>query len=119
MKKLIAAIALLLAMTTPAAAQDSTLYRGGQIITMDGDAPKTVEAVVTRGDRIAFVGDEAGARAAAGKDAAIHDLHGPTMLPGFVDAHSHSSALLPMARDRKSTRLKSRPSCASRRPSSH
>src|SRR3546814_6156640 len=54
-------------------------------------------AVVTKGDRIAFVGDEAGARAAAGKDATIHDLHGATMLPGFVDAHSHFSAMMQMA----------------------
>src|SRR3546814_14899435 len=41
--------------------------------------------------------DEAGARAAAGADAAIHDLHGATMLPGFVDAHSHFSAMMQMA----------------------
>src|SRR3546814_15666475 len=64
---------------------------------MDGDTPKTVEAVVTRGDRITFAGNEAGARATAGKDAAIHDLRGATMLPGFVDAHSHFSAMMQMA----------------------
>ena len=60
-----------------------------QIVTMDGDTPTTVEAVVTHGDRIAFAGTEKAARKAAGKDAAIHDLHGATMLPGFIDAHSH------------------------------
>src|SRR3546814_8168836 len=64
---------------------------------MDGDSPQTVEAVVTKDGRIAYVGDEAGARAAAGADAAIHDLHGATMLPGFVDAHSHFSAMMQMA----------------------
>src|SRR3546814_8437166 len=52
------------------------IYRGGPIVTMDGDSPQTVEAVVTKDGRIAYVGDEAGARAAAGADAAIHDLHG-------------------------------------------
>lgn len=95
--KIAAAIALLLATTAPVIAQDTTLYRGGPIITMDGDTPKTVEAVVTKSDRIAFAGDEAGARAAAGKEAAVHDLHGATMLPGFVDAHSHFSAMMQMA----------------------
>src|SRR3546814_18217236 len=95
--KITAAIALLLAMTAPTIAQDSVLYRGGPIVTMDVDTPITVEAVVTKGDRIAFVGDEAGARAAAGKDATIHDLHGATMLPGFVDSHSHFSPKLQMA----------------------
>ncbi|MDO9363361.1 MAG: amidohydrolase [Sphingopyxis sp.] len=88
MKRLTTAIALLIA-ATPAIAQDATLYRGGPIITMDGDTPRTVEAVVTRGDRIAFAGSEKQARKAAGKDAAVRDLGGATLLPGFIDAHSH------------------------------
>src|SRR3546814_9597574 len=93
--KITAAIALLLAMTTPAIAQDSVLYRGGPIVTMDGDTPKTVEAVVTKGDRIAFVGDEAGARAAAGKDATIRigSLVGAIQRRGDVRSEEHPSAL--------------------------
>lgn len=87
-----AAIALLLATTTPVIAQEAIIYRGGPIVTMDGDTPKMVEAVVTRGDRIAFAGTEKAARKAAGKDAAIRDLKGATMLPGFIDAHSHFTA---------------------------
>ena len=58
MKSTTAAIALLLANTAPATAQDTTLYLGGPIITMDGDTPQTVEAVLTKGDRIAFAGSE-------------------------------------------------------------
>lgn len=82
--------ALLLTIAAPASAQDSaTLYRGGPIITMDGDTPQTVEAVVTRDGRIAFAGPEKEARTAAGKDVAIRDLKGATLLPGFIDAHSH------------------------------
>lgn len=82
--------ALLLIIAAPASAQDSaTLYRGGPIITMDGDTPQTVEAVVTRDGRIAFVGAEKAARKAAGKDAVVRDLKGATLLPGFIDAHSH------------------------------
>lgn len=96
MKSIIAAIALTLA-TGQASAQDSILYRGGTIITMDGDTPQTVEAVVTTGDRIAFAGSEGEARKAAGKDVAIHDLKGATMLPGFVDAHSHFAVAMQMA----------------------
>ena len=89
MKSTTAAIALLLANTAPATAQDTTLYLGGPIITMDGDTPQTVEAVLTKGDRIAFAGSEKQARAAAGDGAVVHDLNGATMLPGFIDAHSH------------------------------
>ncbi|MDR7061678.1 MULTISPECIES: amidohydrolase [unclassified Sphingopyxis] len=97
MKFIAAAIALLLATTAPATAQDTTLYRGGPIVTMDGDTPQTVEAVVTRGDRIAFAGPEKQARKAAGKDAAIRDLKGATLLPGFIDAHSHFTLATMMA----------------------
>ena len=89
MKRLTAAVALLLATSAPAIAQDTILYRGGPIVTMDGNAPQTVEAVVARGGRIAFAGIEKQARKAAGKDAVIHDLGGATLLPGFIDAHSH------------------------------
>lgn len=87
--KFTAAIALLLAMTAPAIAQDTTIYRGGPIITMDGDTPQTVEAVVARDGRIAFAGSEKQARKAAGKDPVVHELKGATLLPGFIDAHSH------------------------------
>lgn len=91
MKAIIAAIAAsLLTVAAPASAQDSaTLYHGGPIITMDGDTPQTVEAVVARDGRIVFAGPEQAARAAAGDDAAIRDLKGATLLPGFIDAHSH------------------------------
>lgn len=91
MKAIIAAIAAsLLVIAAPARAQDSgTLYHGGPIITMDGDTPRTVEAVVVRDGRIVFAGPEKAAREAAGEDAVIRDLKGATLLPGFIDAHSH------------------------------
>ncbi|WP_411339019.1 amidohydrolase [Sphingopyxis sp. J-6] len=89
MKLTAALAALLLTAAAPAAARDTILYRGGAIVTMDGDTPQTVEAVVTRGDRIAFAGSEKEARRAAGKGATVRDLAGATMLPGFIDAHSH------------------------------
>lgn len=86
-----ASLATGLSLVTPAAAKDAaaTLWYGGTIITMDGDKPTTAEAVVERNGAIVFVGPESAARKAAGKDAKSHDLHGATMLPGFVDAHSH------------------------------
>ena len=87
------ALALMLAtLAAPAIAQDATLYRGGTIITMDGDTPRMVEAVVTSGDKIAFAGPEAEARKGAGPSPVVHDLQGATMLPGFIDAHSHFTA---------------------------
>ncbi|WP_430425305.1 amidohydrolase [Phenylobacterium sp.] len=80
---------LALALAGPAGAQTATLWRGGPILTMAGDAPQTVEAVVARDGRILFAGSLAAARKAAGAGALEHDLAGKTLLPGFVDAHSH------------------------------
>ncbi|KQZ60985.1 hypothetical protein ASD67_17005 [Sphingopyxis sp. Root1497] len=83
---------MLAALAAPAIAQDATIYRGGPIVTMDGDTPQTVEAVVTKDGKIAFAGSEAEARQVAGPAPAVHDLNGATMLPGFIDAHSHFTA---------------------------
>ena len=44
--KSIATLAALLLIAAPATAEEATLYRGGTIITMDGDSPHMVEAVV-------------------------------------------------------------------------
>jgi len=99
MKKTIGAFALFAALNVQSAgAQDRpTIYRGGPIVTMDGDTPHLAKAVVASDGKIIFVGDEKGARRAAGKDAVIHDLAGATMLPGFVDAHSHFAVALQMS----------------------
>jgi predicted amidohydrolase YtcJ len=75
----------------------ASLWHHGTIITMDGPAPRTVQAVVARGGKIVFAGPLAQARKIAGPRAEDHDLHGATMLPGFVDAHSHFSMLMQVA----------------------
>jgi hypothetical protein len=72
----------------------ASLWHDGTIITMDGPVPRTVQAVVARGGKIVFAGSEARARKIAGPQAEDHDLNGATMLPGFVDAHSHFSMLM-------------------------
>ncbi|MCG6947992.1 MAG: amidohydrolase [Acidobacteria bacterium] len=66
-----------------------TIFYGGDILTMAGDKPQYAEAVVQREGKIVFVGskDEAIQRF-KGKADEI-DLAGKTMLPGFIDAHSH------------------------------
>lgn len=74
-----------------------SLWHGGPILTMDGPAPRTVQAVVERGGTIVFAGPLAQARKVAGKGAADRDLKGATMLPGFVDAHSHFTMAMQVA----------------------
>lgn len=103
MSKFRKAVPVLIALTlfSGAAARTAplptSLWHGGPILTMDGPAPTTVQAVVERGGRIVFAGTEAQARKVAGKGAADHDLKGATMLPGFVDAHSHFTMAMQVA----------------------
>lgn len=64
-----------------------TIYHGGDIVTMEheNDCP---EAVVVRNGRIAYVGRLAEARRQF-QEAEEVDLGGRTLLPSFIDAHSH------------------------------
>lgn len=71
-----------------AGANDTQLFHNGSIITMVGETPQMAEAIVTEGGKIAFVGTLAEAQKAFGNAAQI-DLQGKTMLPGFIDPHSH------------------------------
>ena len=66
-----------------------TIYYGGNILTMVGDAPQYAEAIVEREGTIAFVGSKEEALATYGGEAEEVDLRGKTMLPGFIDAHGH------------------------------
>ena len=65
-----------------------TLYFGGDILTMEGDKPQYAESVVQIDGKIVFVGSKKDA-ADKYKDAAQVDLKGKTLVPGFIDAHSH------------------------------
>ncbi|NNC79541.1 MAG: amidohydrolase [Acidimicrobiales bacterium] len=62
------------------------IFTGGPIRPVVG-APR-VEAVLTRGDRIVAVGSLADCEAQSTGHELV-DLAGHTMLPGFVDAHTH------------------------------
>jgi predicted amidohydrolase YtcJ len=66
-----------------------TIYYGGPILTMAGDEPQYAEAVVQREGKIVFVGSKAEALERFGGKGDQVDLQGRTMLPGFIDAHSH------------------------------
>lgn len=65
------------------------IISGGTILTMVGDSPEYVEAVAVDDGMIVYAGDLAGAQAYRGSETADKNLKGRTMLPGFVDPHSH------------------------------
>ena len=75
--------------TVPASAAD-LIITGGPIVTMAGDQPVTVEAVVVDDGRITFVGSRADALKQKGEGTVVKDLGGRTLMPGFIDGHAHA-----------------------------
>jgi hypothetical protein len=67
--------------------EQGTIIAGGPAYTLVKGDTGTVEAVRIDGGRITHVGSLAGARALG--DAQVVDLDGRSILPGFVDAHTH------------------------------
>jgi predicted amidohydrolase YtcJ len=97
-----AGFALLFSITGPAWAKTAppppaTLWYGGPILTMAGDRPNMVDAVVERDGKIIYAGKVAQARKIAGTAAKEQNLGGATLLPGFVDAHSHFAMMMQVA----------------------
>lgn len=70
----------------------STVYYNGDIITMVGDAPSYVEALVEKEGRIVFTGSSEEALKIAGSGYKMIDLKGKTLLPGLIDGHAHFGA---------------------------
>lgn len=67
---------------------DSRLYYNGHIITMETDEVEYVESIVEQNGKIAFVGSLKEAEKLFANSDKI-DLNGKTLLPGFIDPHSH------------------------------
>ena len=70
-------------------ADATNVYFNGDILTMEGDKPQYVEAVVVKGKKIAYAGNMKDALNEAGANVVMNDLKGQTLLPGFIDAWGH------------------------------
>ena len=69
-------------------ATPETIYVGGDIITMD-EKNLTVDAVAVTAGKISAVGTKEEVLQSCGPDTHVVDLQGRTLLPGFIDGHSH------------------------------
>lgn len=65
-----------------------TLFHGGRIVTVDPDF-QSPEAVYVSDGQISYVGSLQQAKSHASTGCEVIDLEGATLLPGFIDAHSH------------------------------
>lgn len=72
--------------------RDTALYYGGDIITVDDSNP-TAEAVLVGDGRIVAVGNKRDLMRSKRSDTRMIDLAGKTMMPGFIDSHSHISSV--------------------------
>ena len=64
------------------------LIQGARIYTMDSALPQA-QAVALRGDRILAVGSDEDLEPLRGPGTRVIDGRGTTIVPGFIDAHSH------------------------------
>jgi predicted amidohydrolase YtcJ len=93
---LILAFGLAFVPISPRAGADQTadrIIRGGPIVTVDPARP-TAEAVAVVGGRILAVGSEDDVLRHRGTSTEMTELEGRTLVPGFVDGHSHFMACI-------------------------
>ncbi len=90
----VAAIFLVLTSVADAvAAPADRIIRGGPIVTVNPAQP-AAEAVAIAGGRIVAVGTEADVMKHKGDATQVTDLGGRTLVPGFIDGHSHFWSLV-------------------------
>jgi len=66
------------------------IYHNGAILTME-DAQKQVEAVAIKDGKILAIGNLSSVKHHQASTTSMVDLKGKSLLPGFIDAHSHIS----------------------------
>ena len=74
--------------TAAQTAATETVYVNGRIYTQDKELP-WARSLVTRGDKIVFVGSTQAALQYAAEDSELVDLRGQFVMPGIIDAHTH------------------------------
>jgi predicted amidohydrolase YtcJ len=73
----------------PVAAAPADLIVHNAVVHTVADAAPRAEALAVRGDRLVFVGANAGALALRGPATQVIDAGGGTIIPGLHDAHGH------------------------------
>ncbi|MBK9745554.1 MAG: amidohydrolase family protein [Chloroflexi bacterium] len=69
--------------------ETQVLLTNARVIDCTGAPPRSGQAVLLRGKRIAAVGAEAAVRRDLPPETPVIDLAGKTLLPGFIDCHVH------------------------------
>src|SRR5512143_1790793 len=64
------------------------IYTNGTVLTMDQNS-SVAQAIALQGEKILAVGSNQDVDQERGAGTAVIDLEGRTLLPGFIDCHSH------------------------------
>ena len=70
-----------------------TIYYGGDILTMVGNKPQYVQRLAVIDGKIVYAGSAKGLGGLKGAGTKVVNLNGRTLIPGFVDAHSHYASV--------------------------
>lgn len=93
MRSLLFAAAASIALVGCASGSDSgaadLIIHGGSILTMEGEKPTYVEAVVIDDGKIVFAGADSEAMKKKASGTVVKDLAGKTLMPGLIDGHAH------------------------------
>jgi predicted amidohydrolase YtcJ len=73
---------------TPSTAPADVVFHNGSILTMETEQPEA-QALAIQGETILAVGSDDEILALQGPETSVVDLAGRTVLPGFVDGHTH------------------------------
>jgi predicted amidohydrolase YtcJ len=84
---------ILTAVSLAGAAPADRIIRGGPIVTVNPDRP-AAEAVAIVGGTIVAVGSDSDVMQHRGNATVVTELAGKTLVPGFVDGHSHFCSLV-------------------------
>ena len=71
------------------AEEQTTVFLDGTVLTMENGRYSAKQALVVKGDSVAFVGGTAKAKVVAGRGAVEIHLDGKTIMPGFIEPHVH------------------------------
>lgn len=90
----LAVVATALALPALLSAQETLVFRGGQLFDAVGDEVRPNPGVVTRGGKILYVGDPASSGLDMAGARTVTLESDQTLLPGFFDVHAHYNVTL-------------------------
>ena len=67
----------------------TTIYFGGNILTMSDSTDKTVESILIKNGKIVSTGSKEDVFKQGKSDTTLVDLKGKTLMPGFIAVHTH------------------------------